>query len=305
MIFRILDGGAGSELHDLGYHVHEDPLWSARLLDTNPGAIKQLHKSYLEAGADTIITVTYQATVAGFEKFLGVSTERATELIKSGVSLAREACHEVPPNLKKGTERRVAGSVGPYGVFLHDGSEYSGYYVESMTQKELIDWHRPQVTALLDGGVDMLAVETIPALKEAEAILELLKEFPTAKAYFTFSCKDGKYLCHGEKFSEAIQIVMSSDQVIAAGINCTHPSYISELLDSLRPLQISKPIIVKPNSGEGWKSGVGWCGRGEQSPLEAHLTAWVDKGATWIGGCCRIKPHDIKTLKEYVEHIVK
>ncbi|XP_048745659.2 uncharacterized protein LOC125658435 isoform X2 [Ostrea edulis] len=251
MIFRILDGGAGSELHDLGYHVHEDPLWSARLLDTNPGAIKQLHKSYLEAGADTIITVTYQATVAGFEKFLGVSTERATELIKSGVSLAREACHEVPPNLKKGTERRVAGSVGPYGVFLHDGSEYSGYYVESMTQK------------------------------------------------------DGKYLCHGEKFSEAIQIVMSSDQVIAAGINCTHPSYISELLDSLRPLQISKPIIVKPNSGEGWKSGVGWCGRGEQSPLEAHLTAWVDKGATWIGGCCRIKPHDIKTLKEYVEHIVK
>lgn len=68
--------------------------------------------SYLEAGADTIITVTYQATVAGFEKFLGVSTERATELIKSGVSLAREACHEVPPNLKKG--KRLTKSLQDY-----------------------------------------------------------------------------------------------------------------------------------------------------------------------------------------------
>lgn len=56
-------------------------------------------------------------------------------------------------------------------------------------KQELIDWHRPQVAALVEAGVDMLAVETIPSLKEAEAILRLLKEFPAAKAYVTFSCK--------------------------------------------------------------------------------------------------------------------
>ncbi|XP_062600672.1 homocysteine S-methyltransferase YbgG-like, partial [Saccostrea cucullata] len=184
--FRILDGGAGSELQDLGYNITGDPLWSARLLDTNPDAIKKLHKSYLEAGADTVITVTYQATVEGLKKYLGITTEKAVELIKSGVKLAREACQEMP---NTGKDRRVAGSVGPYGVFLHDGSEYSGNYVDNMTQQELMDWHRPQVAALLDGGVDMLAVETIPALKEGEAILTLLREFPAAKAYITFSCK--------------------------------------------------------------------------------------------------------------------
>ncbi|XP_061171736.1 homocysteine S-methyltransferase YbgG-like [Saccostrea echinata] len=297
--FRILDGGAGSELQDLGYNITGDPLWSAKLLDTNPDAIKKLHKSYLEAGADTVITVTYQATVEGFKKFLGVTTEKAMELIKSGVKLAREACEEMP-NI--GKDRRVAGSVGPYGVFLHDGSEYSGNYVDNITQQELIDWHRPQVTALLDGGVDMLAVETIPALKEAEAILTLLtREFPAAKAYITFSCKDGESLCHGEKFADAIQKVMTSEQVIAAGLNCTHPSHVSELLDRLQSLHTSKPIIVKPNSGENWNSEVGWFGRGESSSFEDHVSDWINKGATWIGGCCRIKPRDIKKLTEYVK----
>nr|XP_022341699.1 uncharacterized protein LOC111135702 [Crassostrea virginica] len=301
--FRILDGGAGSELHDLGYNVHEDPLWSARLLETNPRAIKELHKSFLEAGADTIITVTYQATVEGFQKFLPGSTRsKAEDLIKLGVRLAREACQEVPD---AGTERQVAGSIGPYGVFLHDGSEYTGNYVDQMTQKELVDWHRPQIASLIEAGVDMLAVETIPSLPEAEAILTLLEEFPTSKAYFTFSCKDGQHLCHGEKFSDAVKRVMASDQVIAAGLNCTHPSHVSELLGSLRPVHSTKPIIVKPNSGEDWQSGVGWYGRGENSPFEDHVTDWVDKGATWIGGCCRIKPRDIKKLKEHITQIIK
>lgn len=132
---------------------------------------------------------------------------------------------------------------------------------------------------------------------------KLLKEFPAAKAYVTFSCKGGKNLCHGEEFSDAIQKVMTSDQVIAAGLNCTHPSHVSELLDSIRPLQPTKPIIVKPNSGEDWKSGEGWFGRGENSPLENHVTDWIKKGATWIGGCCRIKPRDIKSLEERIRNI--
>ena len=58
-----------------------------------------------------------------------------------------------------------------------------------LLQQELVDWHRPQMASLIEAGVDMLAVETIPSLPEAEAILTLLEEFPTSKAYFTFSCK--------------------------------------------------------------------------------------------------------------------
>lgn len=55
--------------------------------------------------------------------------------------------------------------------------------------QELIEWHRPQVNALIEAGVDMLAFETIPAQKEAEGLVQLLREFPSSKAWISFSCK--------------------------------------------------------------------------------------------------------------------
>lgn len=113
-------------------------------------------------------------------------------------------------------EPLVAGSVGPYGAFLHDGSEYTGAYEDKMTlevmqdealclpklpphknikcmfsllSQELKDWHRPQIQCLVKAGADLVAMETIPGLKEAEALVEVLKEFPETKAWLSFSCK--------------------------------------------------------------------------------------------------------------------
>lgn len=83
----------------------------------------------------------------------------------------------------------VAGAVGPYGTSLHDCSEYTGSYVEHVSPKEIADWHRPKIRALVEAGADILAFETIPAQSEAEALLELLKEFPEQKAWLSFSCK--------------------------------------------------------------------------------------------------------------------
>jgi homocysteine S-methyltransferase len=83
----------------------------------------------------------------------------------------------------------IAGSVGPYGAHLHDGSEYTGNYVEHMRSQEIADWHRPRLQALVEADVDLLALETIPAQKEAETLVELLREFPKQKAWLSFSCK--------------------------------------------------------------------------------------------------------------------
>ncbi|XP_069746797.1 uncharacterized protein [Narcine bancroftii] len=90
----IVDGGLATELVAAGLDIQGDPLWSARALHTNPQAIKNVHASYLRCGADVITTVTYQASVAGFMKHLGLTSEEAEQLLHSGVQLAKDAVTE-------------------------------------------------------------------------------------------------------------------------------------------------------------------------------------------------------------------
>lgn len=84
---------------------------------------------------------------------------------------------------------RIAGSVGSYGACLHDGSEYRGDYIKRVPREIIKNWHRPRISALVEAGVDYLAIETIPALAEAEILVEMLREFPNQKAWVSFTCK--------------------------------------------------------------------------------------------------------------------
>lgn len=95
-------------------------------------------------------------------------------------------------------ERRkplIVGSVGPYGASLHDGSEYTGSYIQTTSVETMNNYHRSKISALVDGGVDLLALETIPCKAEAEVLVNLLKrEFPNVKAWLSFSCKVSVYI---------------------------------------------------------------------------------------------------------------
>ncbi|XP_060573759.1 uncharacterized protein LOC132731578 isoform X2 [Ruditapes philippinarum] len=255
---KILDGGAADELIIQGKkEIYEDPLWTAGLLHTDPESILSLHKSFLKAGADVILTVSYQAFIDGFMKHLSITEDEAIGLIKKSVYLAKQACKEVAQETGE-KEGQVAGSIGPYGACLHDGSEYTGKYMDTVSIQEIQKWHLPRLKALSEAGVDMVAIETIPSKLEAEAVVNLIeKQFPDLKAYVTFSCRNGEETCYGEKFCDAVKAVCSSCNVIAVGVNCTGPQYINSLLKSLQGLSIQKPILVKPNSGELWKSGKG------------------------------------------------
>ncbi|KAI2663562.1 Homocysteine S-methyltransferase YbgG [Labeo rohita] len=249
----ILDGGLATELEASGFQLQNDPLWSARILHTNPQAIKDVHYSYLQSGSDVITTATYQASIEGFVKYLGLQPEEAQLKIMSGVQLAKESVLEFMSNSPLSEDRRepvVAGSVGPYGAFLHDGSEYTGAYEDKMTVGELKDWHRPQIQCLVKAGADLVAMETIPSLKEAEALVEVLREFPEAKAWLSFSCKtllktnevdtavnavnvfqDIHNISSGRSFSEAVQVACRSSQLVAVGVNCCPPSLLEPLLE--------------------------------------------------------------------------
>ncbi len=84
----------------------------------------------------------------------------------------------------------IAGSVGPYGAYLCDGSEYNGNYIDTVKETDLIEMHLPRLRALVEAGVDLIAIETVPALVEAKVVLELLKQyFPSTKAWVSFSLR--------------------------------------------------------------------------------------------------------------------
>ncbi|NP_001108386.1 uncharacterized protein LOC337599 isoform 1 [Danio rerio] len=296
----ILDGGLATELEASGFLLQGDPLWSARVLHTDPQAIKDVHYRYLQSGSDVITTATYQASIEGFVKYLGVQPEEAQHMMMSAVQLAKETVSEFISQSPMSDRREplVAGSVGPYGSFLHDGSEYTGAYEDKMTVEELKDWHRPQIQCLVKAGADLVAMETIPGLKEAEALVEVLKEFPETKAWLSFSCKDNNSISSGRRFSEAVEMACRSTQLVAVGVNCCPAPLVKPLLESAKShKRADLSWVVYPNSGEGWDVTTGW--KTEMRTSFANLSLeWKAQGALWIGGCCRVRPADITELKQ-------
>lgn len=140
----ILDGALATELERRGCNIN-DPLWSAKILAENPDIIEQVHYNYFAAGADCAITSSYQATIEGFIK-RGLSESEAIALIQKSVQIAKKARNdfwENPVNRENRPHPMVAASVGPYGAYLADGSEYRGDY--KLTEKELIEFHRPRI----------------------------------------------------------------------------------------------------------------------------------------------------------------
>ncbi|HLO13953.1 MAG TPA: homocysteine S-methyltransferase, partial [Anaerolineales bacterium] len=200
----VIDGALATELERRGCDLR-DELWSAKILLEQPEIIKQVHLDYFQAGADCAITASYQATIEGFEK-RGLNEKEAIELIQKSVKLAKEARDEFWADESNRAGRAkpfVAASVGPYGAFLADGSEYRGNY--GLTEKELMDFHRPRIKALIEAGADMLACETIPCLIEAQAIAKLLKEFPNSTAWISFTGHDERHVSEGQLLADCVK----------------------------------------------------------------------------------------------------
>lgn len=151
--FLLLDGAMATELEARGCNL-ADSLWSAKVLVENPQLIREVHLDYYRAGAQCAITASYQATPAGLAA-RGLDEAQSKALIGKSVELARKAREAyLAENPQAGT-LLVAGSVGPYGAYLADGSEYRGDYQRSVGALQA--FHRPRVEALLDAGADLLA----------------------------------------------------------------------------------------------------------------------------------------------------
>lgn len=291
----VLDGALATELELRGCDLR-DPLWSAKVLLETPELIRRLHLDYFAAGADCATTASYQATVPGFAR-RGIGESEALGLIQRSVELALEARNGFWSEERTHAGRPrpfVAASIGPYGAFLADGSEYRGNY--GLDERDLMEFHRPRMRALLEAGAEVLACETIPCFLEAQALAHLLEEFPHASAWFSFSARDGRRLRNGEEFKKCVAWLEAFPQVSAVGVNCTSPQFVPSLITSAREVT-RKPILAYPNSGEAYDSERGdWYGPRSCDSFGEASKAWYSAGARIIGGCCRTSPEDIRAI---------
>lgn len=281
----VLDGGMSNALEDRGHDL-SDALWSARLLRDAPEEIAAVHREYYRAGAMVATTASYQAGVEGFVR-AGANREEAQRLVARSVSLAREVRDSLASD---GRSRWVAASVGPYGAVLADGSEYRGRY--GLAHTALYDFHRPRLELLAAAGPDLLAVETIPDIDEAEVLVGLLDQ-TGLPAWLSYSVT-GERTRAGQPLEEAFEVAASSATVVAVGVNCCAPA------DVLPALQVARtvtdlPLVAYPNSGEDWDETTRrWLGRSAYDVTLART--WLAAGASYLGGCCRVGPAEIARL---------
>ncbi|XVF66639.1 hypothetical protein PTKIN_Ptkin10aG0053000 [Pterospermum kingtungense] len=278
--YAVVDGGFATELERHGQDLN-DPLWSAKCLISSPHLVRRVHLDYL------IITASYQATIQGFEA-KGLSKEQAETLIRTSVESACEARQIYQDRCTKdswdlidsGNNTRrpvlVAASVGSYGAYLADGSEYSGNYGDSVTLGKLKDFHRRRVQILAKSGVDLIAFETISNKLEVQAYAELLEEESIdIPGLFSFSSKDGINVVSGDSISECASIADSCTQVT------------------------DKPVVIYPNSGETYdaesKRWVKSSGVADED-FVSYVGEWRDAGASLFGGCCRTTPNTIRAI---------
>lgn len=285
----VLDGGLASELELRGADLR-DALWSARVLVEDPSLITDVHRSYVDAGADVLISASYQASFDGLAA-RGLERPAAAALMRKSVQLAREAAATVQRPVL------VAASVGPYGAVLGNGAEYTGVYdLGAGAVSALRDFHLPRAESLAAAGPDLFAIETVPSIDEAEALVQVLDAIGDVPAWVSFSCRDGGHLNDGTPIDLAMDVLASCAHVVAIGVNCTPPRYVVDLVLAARR-RTAMAVVVYPNRGATWnaaaKTWVGDAVPGGFGPLAIELR---DAGARAIGGCCGTGPADIAEI---------
>jgi S-methylmethionine-dependent homocysteine/selenocysteine methylase len=268
----ILDGGLSTQLEAMG-HAISGSLWTGRALLDQPGAIEEAHRAFVDAGADVLITASYQVSRQGFVE-AGLSAADADKCLVRSIAVARRAA---------GSRALVAASVGPYGAILGDNAEYRGNYGVGIA--ELREFHRPRVEVMATAEPDWFAVETIPDVREVEALVDVLADHPDIPVWVSFTARSGSQVCAGQSIEEAVAVAAAIPSVQRVGVNCTNPDFVPELIDRMRSAT-DLPIIVYPNTAGAWDPETGTHRMVSPDVSARSAREWVDRGATWVGGCC-------------------
>ena len=222
----LLDGGLGTTLeedHSIQFSTRT-PLWSSHLLISSPDTLLKAQTDFARAGADVLLTATYQASFEGFsntpretqdvDRHTGYDRAEATKYMRSAIGIAQAAFR---------TAGRATGlvalSLGAYGAIMTPSQEYTGKYPEALLASEgLYGFHLERITCFAEdeatwGSVDLVAFETLPRLAEIAAV-RMVMETVNARAdpkRFWISCVFPKNedLPDGSSIAEVVTTMLS------------------------------------------------------------------------------------------------
>lgn len=270
-MITVIDGGLSTALAELGADTSSS-WWTAYALRTSPSLLEAAHRAFVVAGARVVTTASYQCP------------SHEHEALRASTAIARRAA---------GDDARVAASIGPFGAWLADGSEYHGEYdapLDVMRSR-----HTERIRVLADTDVDLFAVETQPRADEAEMIAEILVDHGAPPAWFSFGCRDGSTTYGGDDVVSAVRRIAEYPQLVAVGVNCASPDVVDSVVATLAPLGL--PMIAYPNHGRVWDSFLrSWTGEASDLADESRLRRWRQAGVTMVGGCCGVGPTELAHL---------
>lgn len=278
----IMDGGTGSEIGRRGLKT-TPPLWSAEALLSHPQAVKQIHRDYIEAGAQIIITNTFRTTKRTFKKINKQDQAKIAAIL--ACKLAKEAAAE------SGKKVWVAGSLAP----LEDC--YSPHLVPPL--KDLKKEHLENAKNLKIGGVNFILLETMIKIDEVVSACEAARKVKLPLAV-SFCCNVRAQLLSGESLEDAVEVVEKFNPVFIS-LNCMPPKIITKVIKSLRKIT-NLPIGAYAQGDGEVDDQQGWVGVGGKT-VNSYLKEvkkWVKSGAQIIGGCCGTSPEYIKRLSAFV-----
>ena len=278
----MLDGGLSTALEAQGLII-DGPMWTGELLLSNPDSVTTAHRSFVDSGADIIITGSYQLSFEGGRR-TGWADDDVERALRNSTAAARLAVND---------DTLVAASIGPFGAHLNDGSEFRGNY--GVTASVIREYHDRRLDILLDTEPDLLALETMPDLAEVGILLDLIESKSVDMPFWvSFTVAEAGAISGGGTFAEACAVVENSANAMAVGINC---SPLSVITPTLSGVDTDLPFVVYPNAGRTWDAeSMSWAGTPEFA-THANVKEWVSAGARIIGGCCGYDPTVIGRLR--------
>lgn len=273
----VLDGATGTNLQQRGLPAGTpSDVW---VID-NPEAVTQLHRDFLEAGSDIILTNTFGSTRLHLEH-AGLA-DRFEQTNRRAVELARQVV--------EGTETLVGGSMGPLGEMLQPYGMLSDADAEAA--------YADQACILSDAGVDLLVIETQYDLNEARAAIRGARSVTDLPLVCSFSYDRGTRTMMGVNPAQMGK-ELSGAGVSALGINCGR-----SLEDNLKALQELRqvtdlPVWFKPNAGLPHNDADGNL-QYDVTPemMAAQVAQWVANGARLVGGCCGTSPEHLMAIAQ-------
>ena len=275
--FLILDGATGSYLQQHGMQVGDCP---EQFVADNPKVIQSLQADYMRAGTKVIYTATLGGTRAKLDDFgLG---DKTYALNKRLAEISKEAA---------GENAWVAGDIGGTGQFIKP--------LGDLSFEQMVDIFKEQIRGLVDGGVDLLVIETMIDLNEARAAVLAAKEICDLRVFVTMTFDESGRTLTGTT-PKAAAIALQAAGADAVGLNCSTGPF--EMVQHVRDMKsvLDVPLIVKPNAGiPELKDGKTIFNLGADDFVKG-MTALVDLGADIIGGCCGTTPEYIEKLARAV-----